>query len=183
MKRWIVDTNVPIVANGRPAADVVGDPSIDCREAAVAFLLNLERRQGVWVDEESRVVEEYRRHLSPSGQPGVGDRFYQKVLNDWRFAERCALPVCDDGEYVDLPRSLADARFDPSDRKFAALARRCRAPVANAVDSDWIEHGALLEAEGIRVEHLCGCDPAAWFSGGVTAPVQPSRRRDRTPHR
>jgi hypothetical protein len=177
VKRWVVDTNAPIVANGRTDARAPGDPSIDCRIAAVAFLQKIENRQGVLVDDDNRVVEEYRRHLNPSGQPGVGDRFYQRVLNDWRFAERRALPVGDDGEYVDLPRSLVDAGFDPSDRKFAALARRCLAPVANAVDSDWIAHGALLEAEGVRVEHLCGCDPATWFSGAVAAPVQPSQRR------
>jgi hypothetical protein len=103
--------------------------------------------------------------LNPRGQPGVGDRFYLEVINSTPHkVERVALPRRADGEYLDLPQPLIDAGFDPSDLKFAALARREGVPVYNAVDSDWINHSQILVAEQIAVEHLCGCDPADWFT-------------------
>jgi hypothetical protein len=35
--------------------------------------------------------------------------------------------------------------------------------VANATDSDWLEHRAALEANGVSLEFVCGCRPGSWF--------------------
>jgi hypothetical protein len=160
MIRCTVDTNVPIVANGQSAPKDEGrSPSVDCRIAAVHFLQFVLRSGRILLDLEGEVQAEYRRYLNPSGQPGVGDRFYQEVLHSApRLIERVDLPRRHDGEYADLPQALIEANFDRSDRKFAALARRERVPVVNAVDSDWLQHHALLVASGITVNLLCGCD-------------------------
>jgi hypothetical protein len=159
-----VDTNVPIVANGRPDPADAQPPSIDCRLSAVSFLSEILVSGVVLLDRDKQIEEEYRRHLHPSGQPGVGDRFYQVVLQSSpALIERVDLPKRDDGEYADLPQSLIDKGFDPSDRKFAALARRENVPVFNAVDSDWLDYAQTLTAEGIRVQHLCGQSKADWF--------------------
>ena len=164
MSRFVVDTNVPIVANGRPDPDDPRPPSIDCRRATVEFLIDLLERRTVLLDLDGAIQAEYRRHLNPRGQPGVGDRFFQAILySSPDRVKRVKLPKRADGEYVDLPQSLIDAGFDPSDRKFAALARREKCPVFNATDSDWIQHAATLYAEEIQVRHICGCDPAHWF--------------------
>lgn len=165
MSRCVVDTNVPIVANGNADPGDVRPPSISCRIAAVTFLREMLQSGIVLLDLEGQIQEEYRRYLRPSGQPGVGDRFYQVILHSAPLlVERVDLPKRPDGEYVDLPQSLIDEKFDPSDRKFAALARRQNAPIFNATDSDWLNHGQTLAAEGIRVEHLCGPDKASWFT-------------------
>lgn len=169
MSRCIVDTNVPIVANGRPDPNDDRPPAIACRMAAVAFLTELVETGRVLVDDAGEVVAEYRRHLNPRGQPGVGDRFYQVIIQSApQRVERLPLPVREDGQYEDLPQILIDTGFDPSDRKFAALAKRYGAPVYNATDSDWLECAEALVEAGIEVHQLCGADPANWF--------QPTRR-------
>jgi len=163
MRRYVVDTNVPIVANGR--ADPGNPPSIDCREAAVGFLLRALTSATILVDLAGEIQTEYGRRLRPSGQPGVGDRFYQEVLRGApRRVQRVDLPKRDDGEYVDCPQALIDDGFDRSDRKFAALARRGRTTVVNATDSDWLDHRAALHGNGIRVDFICGCDRTRWFT-------------------
>lgn len=117
------------------------------------------------LDLAGEMQAEYRRHLNPAGQPGVGDRFLQIVLHSApHLVERVDLPKREDGEYAALPQSLIDAGFDPSDRKFAALARQEGIPIYNSTDSDWIEVATILAAEGIDVRHLCGQDTAEWFA-------------------
>lgn len=162
MTRWTIDTNVPVVANGRGGQ---GRPvAVECRAAAVRFLMQVhDEGQRVVVDDAGEIVREYRRNLRPSGQPGVGDRFYQSVLNR-RLCERVRLPKRRDGEYADLPQAAIDAGFDRSDRVFAALAKREGIPVVNAVDGDWVEARKVLNENGIRVDFPCGCDAAGWFA-------------------
>ncbi len=166
MTRWVVDTNVPIVANGRN--DGIHPVSLDCRDATVRFLVRIRKnKEKVILDNEGEVQKEYKRHLQSSGQPGVGDLFYHEVLRNPTIVERVDLPKRGDGEYRDLPQGVIDSGFDRSDRKFAALAKRESAPVVNAVDSDWLDAQSLLAANGIRVEFLCGCDPKLWRVWGA----------------
>lgn len=165
MSRCVVDTNVAVVANGRPDPNDPRPPSIVCKVATVTFLKNLVMNGTVLLDVEGAIQDEYRRYLNPRGEPGVGDRFYQEVLRSSpKLVERVDLPKRPDGEYEDLPQSLIDAGFDPSDRKFAALAHKEGVTVYNATDSDWIEHATTLETEGIQVENLCGCEVSLWFA-------------------
>ena len=160
MTRWAIDTNVPVVANGRNKKHAP-----ECRAAAVRFLMNVrDRKERVVLDAAGEVQAEYRRNLNPGGQPGVGDRFYQAVLSDWRLYRRVCLPRRRDGEYAHLPQAVIDAGFDPDDRKFAALAKRERIPVVNAVDSDWLDAREVLARNDIHVKFLCGCDAARWFA-------------------
>ncbi len=159
MTRYVVDTNVPIVANGGPKSHA----SIHCRASVIKFLYSILSSGKIVVDIAGEIQAEYRRHLSPRGQPGVGDLFYQAVLQSAPSRiERIHLPKSADDEYIDLPAALIDAGFDPTDRKFAALGKRAEAPVANATDSDWLEHRAVLETNGIKVIFICGCDAAKW---------------------
>lgn len=165
MSRCVVDTNVPIIANGRTDPGDGREPSIPCRIAAVTFLQELLNDGTVLLDVEGLVQDEYRRYLRPNGQPGVGDRFYQVVLHSSpTLVERVDLTRREDGEYDHMPQSLIERNFDPSDRKFVALARYQNVPVFHATDRGWINHATLLTNEGIQVEHLCGCDMKQWFT-------------------
>ena len=164
MSRCVVDTNVPIVANGRADPDDGRNPSISCRIATITFLQKILKEGKVLIDLAGEIQREYHRHLNPRGEPGVGDRFYQAILNSSpMLVERIDLPKRPDGEYVDFPQSLIDANFDPSDRKFAALAKRENVPIFNATDSDWLNHASTLASEQIQVHHLCGCQMENWF--------------------
>jgi hypothetical protein len=163
MIRCVVDTNVAIVANGQPDEGDARSPSPMCRRAAVIFLTKLVENGRVLLDDAGAIQAEYRRQLNPSGAPGVGDRFYQEVLHSHpKLVERVNLPKRPDGEYEDLPQEIIDARFDPSDRKFAALAHKEGVPVYNATDSDWIEHSNTLATAGLVIENICGCNPELW---------------------
>lgn len=163
MNRFVVDTNVPVVANGR--LDESRSPSLQCRIAAIEFLTTLLRAGRIVLDLAGRIQEEYHRYLSPRGQPGVGDRFYPAVLQSApRRIERVPLPTTASGDYADCPDDAALQHFDRSDRKFAALARRERIPIANATDSDWRLFSGPLNANGIQIRFVCGCDPRKWFA-------------------
>lgn len=166
MKRAVVDTNVPKVANPtKEGTGQGGSPSAECRRAAIAFLLELMEHGQLMLDLAGEIQGEYRRQLNPSGQPGVGDRFYQEVLRRGPpHVQRVELPKLLDGSYQDYPTDKALAAFDPSDRKFVALSRRTRTPVVVATDSDWVEHRVALTQNGVEIVFLCGADPQRWFS-------------------
>jgi len=157
MIRYVVDTNVPVVANGR-----IDSASIDCRLAAIEFLRELCVSGITILDMAGEIMEEYFGRLHPSGQPGVGDNFLRMILNNTpKRVERITLRKSrTTGEFEDFPSDSALAGFDRSDRKFAAAARKSGAPVANAVDSDWLDHKQALRANGISVDFICGCDAA-----------------------
>ena len=162
--KYVVDTNVAIVANGRPEIGGNQPPSLECRLASVDFLLETLKNGKIYLDLEGAIAQEYNTYLNPMGAPGVGDQFYKEVMNSHpdRII-RVELQKRSDGEYLDCPQILIDSGFDPSDRKFAAVAVHASATVANSVDSDWIHHAVQLQTSGISVTNLCGCDPAHWF--------------------
>ena len=165
MTRVVVDTNVPIVANGRPDPSNGGRaPSVECQLSAINFLEETLATRRVLLDLAGKIQAEYRRHLNPHGQPGVGDRFYQQLLMSAPMrVERLDLPRDAAGGYEDFPKDIQLHTFDPSDRKFVAMARRADAPVANATDTDWLHHRDALNASGVMVQFICGCDSHDWF--------------------
>jgi len=162
MAEIIVDTNVAIVANGQND-DVV----VSCVDACKEFIVAAREQHVLLLDDGDAIRQEYAGALKQSRPFALGALFlhhiYQNQFNPARV-RRVTLLARADGQYADLPQSLIDAGFDPSDRKFAALGCKEGVPVHNATDSDWIEHAATLAAEGIEVEHLCGCIPAQWFT-------------------
>lgn len=159
MTRYVIDTNVPIVANGN-------DEGVrpECRIAAVELLRKAIKNGMIYLDTAGEIQTEYRTHLNPKGQPGVGDLFYREVINSHpKKVSRVDISKRADGEYVDVPQAIVDAGFDPSDRKFVAVALKSNASVHNAVDSDWVNDRILLEGNGVEIIFLCGCDPNQWY--------------------
>ena len=148
--KFVVDTNVAIVANGASnSADT------HCQLTCVETLEAVVTRDILAVDDKDDIVQEYARHLDHSGRPGVGDAFYKHVFdNQYRGDRVVRVPVTpsdDDRGYEELPHNA----FDPSDRKFLAVAVVAGATVLNATDSDWEEHASLVEELGVEVCQLC----------------------------
>ena len=113
-------------------------------------------REVIAIDDRRTILEEYGKHLRSSGMPGTGDMFYKFLLNNQYRAERVRLvavtPSEDDRRgFEELPENM----FDPSDRKFLAVAVVAKAVVLNATDSDWDEHAVLMEELGVKVSQLC----------------------------
>ena len=149
----VVDTNVPIAANGRGThAD---EPcQLECAKA-----LRDVGSDGtvVILDDLNLIWKEYKRRLNIRGQPGVGDAFF-KYVSDHMHSDQSGVslvpvtPVGDDEQgFAELPQNT----LDRDDRKFLAVAVAANALILNATDSDWRQQHALLRNLSITVKQLC----------------------------
>ena len=151
MTAFVVDTNVPIVANGyAPQADG------QCRSNCVGKLGFLMKQGTVAIDDRGAILKEYLNNFSRSGGRSVGDQFFIHVINkqyDATRVQRVAVTLIDDERrsFEELPKNT----FDWSDRKFLAVAVSGEAVVLNATDSDWGEQKELMDGLGVKVEQLC----------------------------
>ena len=148
---FVVDTNVAIVANGRET-----NADMRCQLTCVETLKNLTSREVVAIDDAGDIFKEYKQRLNFSGMPGVGDAFLKHVFNNQYQNDRvrrvAVTPTEDDRRgFEELPENT----FDPSDRKFLAVAIVANAVVLNATDTDWSEHGTLMDTLGVNVTQLC----------------------------
>ena len=147
----VVDTNVPIVANGR---DTHADEQ--CQLNCVMRILEIQSSGSVVLDDHDLIFGEYRSHLRFRGEPGVGDAFFRYVFDHWSSESRVirvAITPSDNDRrgFEELPEN----ELDPSDRKFLAVAKEADAPILNATDGDWDEQHDLLEGLSVSVEQLC----------------------------
>ncbi len=160
MIAFVVDVNVAIVANGEsPQADEA------CELACIQALHKL--KAGITViDDEDLIMGEYRRNLAMSGRPGVGDEFmYWLYQNQFTksVTERVVIkpdPTWGHEEFphdASLGRITDPQRFDPSDRKYVAvaLASANHPAILNAVDSDYLHFEKALQNAGVVVHQLC----------------------------
>lgn len=148
----VVDTNVPVVANGRNThADEL------CQLSCVKALRNVVSHGTVLIDEQGSIFKEYMNNLNFRGEPGVGDAFFKHVFT-YMYSESTKVlrvpvtPVHDNKRgFAELPAN----KLDPSDRKFLAVAVAAKAQILNATESDWHEQRKLLRSLSITVKQLC----------------------------
>ena len=157
MIAFVVDTNVPVVANGRSEQ---ADPN--CVIACINALCDVRATGIIVLDDAMQILHEYMTNLSMSGQPGAGDLFMKWVWSIQADQERCEQVRLtphhlDPNEFEVFPDDGDLAGFDRSDRKFvvAALTSRKKPVVLNAVDSDWAHHYAALTRNGVQIDFLC----------------------------
>lgn len=157
--RAIVDTNVLKVANRQTS-----QASPNCVVTCTHQLRDIQSRGTLVLDDGWYILREYLSNLRSGGQPGVGDAFLKWVLTNWANPHRCELvhisPLDDDPRgcsFAEFPPDPDLKDFDPSDRKFVAVARAHldHPPILNAVDTDWWASRSALERNGVRVEFLC----------------------------
>ncbi len=157
MLAFVIDVNVAIVANGHaPQANLA------CISACVNALECVFKNGMIVLDDNMRILREYKKYLSPKGQPGVGDAFMKWVWDNQAVANRCervALTPTGNGttDFAEFPDVPVLRRFDKSDRKYVAvaIASKNNPEVLNAVDPDWWEHQNALKENGIRLRFLC----------------------------
>lgn len=157
MIAYVVDTNVAIVANCK--SDHVSN---ECEGRCIERLSHIQANGIVVVDQTGLILEEYRRHLNPKGQPGVGDAFYKHVFQNLANPDRCDWVIVTPlngsrTRFAEFPNDPDLNGFDFDDRKFVAVAvASVHDPVIqNATDSDWLDHEIALKRHGINVEFLC----------------------------
>ena len=155
----IVDTNVPKVANGDAS-----QASSQCVAECARWIRDIMRnKHTLLLDHGWEIIREYRGQLRSEGQFGLGKAFLEWVEDNWEIAACCQFvritPQESDGRmsFAEFPADPELADFDPSDRKFVAVAwaHPTPAPILNAVDTDWWHYRKSLEAHGIQIEFLC----------------------------
>ena len=151
MSVFVVDTNVPVVANGRGT-----HASISCQISCIQKIISLMRGGIVVLDDKGIIMNEYKRRLNFRGAPGVGDSFFKYLFDSQHSGNgvrRVTITCCDNEGKGS--RELPENKLDPSDRKFLAVATVSGAVIVNATDSDWNEQQALTDSLGVEVEQLC----------------------------
>jgi len=154
----IIDTNVLVVANGgAPQA------SRQCAVTCAMTLRDLAASGVIVLDSAWLILREYMTNARSAGQPGVGDAFLKWVLTNRANPRCCDLVVITPRggaagqDFAEVPDELRSAAFDPSDRKFVAVAvaHPEHPAILNAVDSDWWQVTHLLAEHGVCVDNLC----------------------------
>ncbi|MDA5630772.1 MULTISPECIES: hypothetical protein [Agrobacterium] len=157
----IIDTNVAMVANHQN-----DDVQQTCQDACTFFLTDVKNNHIVLMDSGDEIRSEYAGALQQSRPYQLGAQFLIHLYqNQWnpkrvRIVDLAKTPA---GEFADFPTATDLANFDPSDRKFAAMSRNTGVAVTNAIDSDWADSLVALNANGIAVNFLCGCDKSSWL--------------------
>ena len=154
MDSFVVDTNVAVVANGNAL-----QADVKCQLTCTRTLVKL-REMRVCLDSGDLILAEYRKKLSLSGQPGVGDMFmkwiHQNQYNP-NVCERVEISPHTKRKYKEFPDDPRLNKFHPDDRKFVAvvLASKHKPYILNAVDSDWSEFREPLFDHKVKVKELC----------------------------
>jgi hypothetical protein len=151
----VVDTGVLIIANGREEGI---DP--DCVRACVDALEAIQKGGNLVLDDRMLIFQEYQKHGSFSGQPGVGDAFFKWTFNNlYNTAVVELVRLTDHAErvFAEFPDHPDLAKFDRADRKFVATAlKSANAPtLLIAVDSDWWDNRQALMDNGVNIQFLC----------------------------
>ncbi|MFT3790484.1 MAG: hypothetical protein QM741_05275 [Rudaea sp.] len=152
----VIDTNVAVVANGKH--EVASD---DCIERCIDALIAAQ--QGVvLVDDGFLIFDEYQRHLSHAGQPGVGDAFFKWLWSNQANPSHCRqveiTPIDPAGRvFQEFPDDPDLEKFDRDDRKFVAVALASgeTPDILNASDTDWWTFRESLTRYGIQTQFLC----------------------------
>ena len=151
----VMDTNVAMVANGQ--AEQAGS---QCRQDCISALQQIQQGKIILLDAGRLIIVEYLHNLNLSGQPGVGDRFFKWLWQNQANYRHCrvfAITPHPKRGFAEFPDDQALADFDPSDRKFVAVAIASGAnpPVWNASDTDWRQYRDALAKHGIAVHFIC----------------------------
>lgn len=155
MSYFVVDTNVPIVANEKSE-----QASLACVFNCAKKLREIQEQHIIVLDDRWLIINEYKNKLSHTGQPGLGDAFFKWVLTNQANSQRCQqvkITLTAEKSFEEFPEDESLANFDKSDRKFVAVALTHpeKPPILNAVDSDWKNFEIALNNIGITIIFLC----------------------------
>lgn len=162
---YVVDTNVPIVANRatdkgkKDGGALLSDIPMSCISGCVDIIDKVTRERLLVIDESGEIFDEYKKRLSFTGQPGVGDKFLKWVHDhQWSLPKKQRVRITKIREsYAEFPEHTGLEDFDLSDRKFVAVANaHSEKPViVQASDSKWYGWKNALAECGIEVEFVC----------------------------
>ncbi|MEZ4632763.1 MAG: hypothetical protein R2880_18980 [Deinococcales bacterium] len=156
-KAFVVDTNVLVLANGRDTTE----KQLRCQLASIEALEEVRQHLAV-IDNLGCILSEYQRYCNFSSQLGMGDEFFKYLFQhqaDEHSCEQVVLTPLDKDckSFKEFPNTEELQKFDPSDKKFVAVALQSihKPPILNATDSDWQAFSTALNKQGILVQEIC----------------------------
>lgn len=163
--RCVVDTNVLVTAAGGNDA-----ASAACEACSVLALRDLMAHGHVFIDDGGRIIEEYRHGIDLGGKSDAGEEFLEWVIaNEFNIARVTRVPLTlkagDQEDFEELPSPPDGVHYDPSDRKFLAVAAAHddKPPILQALDSKWWGWQDALAVAGVKIHFLCPTEVARKF--------------------
>lgn len=165
MEAVVIDTNVIVIAN-----DVDDDDRQNCSELCIDRLNQIITQQEVIViDDNWRILREYRNNTNPNTKKGIGDLFVKGLLQNHTNTNFCRIvkitPLTGNGtEFNEFPDDPELTDFDPGDRKFIAVAvayytqYKENPSVLLAIDRGWLLFIDTLQNHGVQIELICEDD-------------------------
>lgn len=157
--KCVVDTNVPVKANLANQPGREPDFPRDCVHQCVEAIKHVMQNRALVIDAGKEIFAEYKRHLSLSGQPGVGDGFMKWVcIHCLSSLDSHRVTITKTGDtYAEFPKHKGLTGFDPDDHKFVAVANAHpdKPPILQATDAEWWDYQDVLREAGIEVRLLC----------------------------
>jgi hypothetical protein len=151
MRSFVVDTNVLYVANAQ------SHTSRACVAECARRLSDIMQSGLVVVDSSRLIRREYESVGQRTGQLGAGGRFLRWLNQNAARVSTVAITAHDVRGFEEFPEHDGLKSFDPSDRKFVAVAAAHGSfpPILQAADSKWVGWKTALHECGITVEFLC----------------------------
>ncbi len=171
----VIDTNVLLVANDRHQG-----ASLECVEACIQRLRAMQESGITVIDDGQRILTEYKGKTCPNQPKGPGDVYLKWLLRNTanpKHVEVVRLTELAADRFAEFPDAALELQFDPSDRKFAAVANAhpCKPVLLQAADCKWLGWWEGLQAKGVKVEFLCPKDVRRFhrskFPGGPCPPL------------
>lgn len=163
MAEVVIDTNVLRVASQHHQ-----NVSPQCVLACIERLRQIQTKDCVVIDTEFHILGEYQKRLNANKGKGVGEAFLKWLLQNQanpKHVQRVALTERAENDYAEFPDPALAAEFDPSDRKFVAVAHvhPKKPPVLQATDSKWLRWRDRLQQHGVHVVFLCPQDICRFY--------------------
>lgn len=174
--RAVIDTNVLLVANEQHS-----DISPECVRECVQCLLTIQQSGVAVLDDGYRILGEYQNKTCINPPKGVGDVFLKWLLRNAgnpNHVQTVAVTETVADEFAEFPDAALQARFDPPDRKFVAVAHTHpdRPPILQAADCKWLDWFHALATHGVQVNFLCPEDACRFYARkfpGTPVPALP----------
>jgi len=161
--RAVIDTNVLLVANEQHPG-----VSPSCVEQCICRLRAMQATGVTVIDDAYLILREYQNRTHIQAPKGVGDVFLKWLLRNVanvQRVEQVALTETAENEFAEFPDLTLQARFDPTDRKFAAVANAHpdKPVILQAADSKWLDWWPALQDHGVEVDFLCPEDTCRFY--------------------
>ncbi len=135
MNKAIIDANVMILA-GTPVRSIPND-MLYCYEKCVDYIEQfMDDNNGVFLDAQGEILKEYENSFRNNEYPNMSTEFLKWALV---HAEFVALNEIEPNVYIPYPDNAKLKGFDPSDRKYIALAYKHpqKPDIIEGTDSKW----------------------------------------------